>query len=128
MSSSDAISIISITDEHNNGEIRNKTKPENGITFESKHGLIMDCFYVIAIIAFCLLFTIPWTTIPRTNSIIYQSPITSPRHDDLVNVYHICILPLVFIATKSFYQEWIQKKSRNLHSLFFLDDCNGNSK
>ena len=73
MSSSDAISIISITDEHNNGEIRNKTKPENGITFESKHGLIMDGFYIIAIIAFCLLFTIPWTTIPRTNSIIYQS-------------------------------------------------------
>ena len=73
MSSSDAISIISITDKHNNGEIRNKTKPENGITFESKHGLIMDGFYIIAIIAFCLLFTIPWTTIPRTNSIIYQS-------------------------------------------------------
>ena len=72
MSSSDAISIISITNEDHNVKIR-KTKTENGITFESKHGLIMDCFYVIAIIAFCLLFIIPWTTIPRTNSIIYQS-------------------------------------------------------
>ena len=72
MSSSDAISIISINDDHNNGEVP-KTNPKSGIKFESKHGLILDGFYIIAIIAFCLLFTIPWTTIPRTNSIIYQS-------------------------------------------------------
>ena len=28
---------------------------------------------IFGIIGFCVLFAVPWTTIPRTNSIIYQS-------------------------------------------------------
>ena len=35
--------------------------------------ILKACLSALAIIVFCILFAIPWTTIPRTNSIIHQS-------------------------------------------------------
>ena len=53
-------------------EERNESETER-----NKRALLADikslCISVLGIISFCLIFVIPWTTIPRTDSIIHQS-------------------------------------------------------
>ena len=65
---------ISITTVQNISEEEGKT---GSINTESNNVLkdvcTAICISVFGIIAFCALFCIPWTIIPRTNSIIYQT-------------------------------------------------------
>ena len=65
---------ISITTVQNISEEEEK----NGSIITNINNVLKDvctaiCISVFGIIAFCALFCIPWTMIPRTNSIIYQT-------------------------------------------------------
>ena len=67
----DSVSIISIN------TISCKEEPEESDSRQENIGLLKDVCKIIAfsigIIALCLVFVVPWTSIPRTNSIFYQS-------------------------------------------------------
>ena len=68
--SSDDISVISIPEIDCCEQAEERTKERN-----RKLNLIVRSpgFLLFGIIGLCVVFAIPWTTIPRTNSIIYQS-------------------------------------------------------
>ena len=67
----DSVSIISIN------TISCKEEPEESDSRQEYIGLLKDVCKIIAfsigVIAICLVFFVPWTSIPRTNSIVYQS-------------------------------------------------------
>ena len=64
------ISVISANNTDCGNGTRNKKREENELT--SKDALVL-CLLVLGIVAFSVVFTVPWTAIPRTNSIIFQS-------------------------------------------------------
>ena len=68
--SSDEISVISIHDINCDEEANEKT---NHRKWKSNAFVRSIGVLLFGNIGICLLFAIPWTTIPRTNSIIYQS-------------------------------------------------------
>ena len=72
MNETDTISIINIDNKYCNKKTPATEVKENN-EFSSKYSTIMPGLHAIVVIAICLLFAVPWTTIPRTNSIFYQT-------------------------------------------------------
>ena len=68
--SSDEISVISIHEINCGKKAEEKTNDKNR---KARHIVRSSGFLLFGIIGLCVLFAIPWTAIPRTNSIIYQS-------------------------------------------------------
>ena len=69
--SSDKISIASIQNKSEEEEKNESTNTESNNSLKDVCTAI--CISIFGIIAFSTLFCIPWTIIPRTNSIIYQT-------------------------------------------------------
>ena len=68
--SENATSIFTVRGiEYQDEKIQNKIK-KNAFDLKDVRNAFLSA---LAIIAFCILFAIPWTTIPRANSIIHQS-------------------------------------------------------
>ena len=67
----DSISVISLPDVHSGEEVEGSQLKRNDLVPKDV-GKVLG-FSSLGMIAFCLLFAIPWTMIPRTNSMIYQS-------------------------------------------------------
>ena len=68
----DSISVISVNDVPCS-EDAHENEERKGNNVNHKKGLIIHGLFALAIIAFCSLFVVPWTIIPRTNSIVYKS-------------------------------------------------------
>ena len=68
----DAIAVIIVHDSPcgDNPQVRNEEKENNLSPKEVSKGLCVSFFGIIAV---SVIFAVPWTTIPRTDSIIYQS-------------------------------------------------------
>ena len=71
--SSGEISVINLREITSGEGVEEGNKRENENGLAPKHVCKVLCSSSLGIISYCIIFIIPWTTIPRTNSIIYQS-------------------------------------------------------
>ena len=67
----DEISVISVQDINNDEETEETKEMSNKLNLEDLWKAL--CISIFGIVGISVLFAIPWTTIPRTDSIIYQS-------------------------------------------------------
>ena len=65
------ISSVRVQNQNNHKESEEQRKQDKFLNFPDVFETIG--FSSLMIVAFCLLFALPWTTIPRTNSMLYQS-------------------------------------------------------
>ena len=98
---SDAVSIISV--KRINDEI--ETEDKNNIQFSLKSVFLTFFVWIFGTIALSVVFAMPWTTIPRTNSIIYQS--------HWIEAIIPSTAALLLVAASNFYQvtTWTGEKS-----------------
>ena len=105
----DKISVISVQESACNEEMKENRKIEKKLA--SKDVIKIFCHSGLGIIVFCVIFAIPRLTVPRTNSIIYQSYWIEALLPSIINIG--------VISGNDFFQltTWFQEKEL---SSFFI--------